>query len=101
MSLQIEKVLKKAVPTVRTTDQVVKNWEITVMYKDAGTGWNRDYTHQEDVEYLELKPEGFTKEQLIGFMPSVLDAVFESHYLAANLPPSEEKLADFNLSKLS
>lgn len=100
MTLTVEKILKKATPTVRTSDNVVKKWDIEVIYKDTTSGWNRAYPHTEDVEYLNLTADQFTKDQLVGFMPSNMDVIFEAHYDAFNTPPKEERISDFNLNNL-
>ena len=81
------KALKKATPTVRTADDIVKSWEIEVIYthtRDDASTWTRAYPHTEDVEYLNKKTSGFTKAELIGFMPSNMDVIFDAHYEAHN-----------------
>ena len=93
------KTLKKATPTVRTDDGIVKTWEIEVVYQY--NGFKRDYSHREDVEYLNKAPNEYTKAQLIAMMPSVMDAVFDSHYDTFNTPPTEERVSNFNLSDLA
>lgn len=95
------KILKKATPTVRLSDGVVKKWEIEVVYTEPTSGWTRSYPHTEDdLEYLGKKPEQFTKDQLIALMPSVMDEVFSSHYDGTVAVPTEEKVANFDLSTL-
>ena len=98
----VTKILKKATPTVRTSDGVVKKWEIEVVYKNNGDAWTRSYPHtEEDLEYLNKTPEQFTSAQLIALMPSVLDTVFQHHWEAAHPGPAvEEKVANFDLSTL-
>ena len=47
--------LKKATPKVRTADNVVKSWDIEVLFTHTRadkTTWSRSYPHTEDVEYL-------------------------------------------------
>lgn len=98
------KTLKKAQPTVNIDDNVVKKWDIEVVYKhtrDDGTTWSRAYPHTEDVEYLNKTPSQFTKAELIGFMPSNMDVIFDAHYEAHNIPPTEEKVSDFNINDLN
>lgn len=92
------KTLKKAIPTIRTEDGIVKTWEIEVVYEH--NGFKRDYSHREDVEYLEKVPTDYTRAELIAMMPPVRDAVFDSHYDTFNTPPTEEKISEFSLSNL-
>ena len=93
------KTLKKATPTVRNSDGVVKVWEIEVVYQH--NGFKRDYSHREEVEYLEKETSEYTKAQLIAMMPAVIDSVFDSHYDTFNTPPTEERVSNFNLSDLA
>ena len=98
------KALKKATPTVRTGDNIVKSWEIEVIYthtRDDASTWTRDYSHTEDVEYLNKETSGFTKAELIGFMPSNMDVIFDAHYEAHNTPPTEDRVSNFNLNDLA
>ena len=98
------KTLKKATPNVRTGDNIVKSWEIEVIYthtRDDASTWTRDYSHTEDVEYLNKETIDFTKAELIGFMPSNMDVIFDAHYEAHNTPPTEEKVSNFNLNDLA
>jgi hypothetical protein len=93
------KTLKKAVPTVRTDSGIVKSWDIEVIYKANDNGWYRAYPHREDVEHLNKLPAKFTKEELISFS-KLPDAVWDAHYESMNLPPTEEKISDFNFNSL-
>lgn len=98
------KVLKKATPTVRTSDNIVKSWEIEVLYtytREDGTTWSRSYPHNEDVEYLNKEASEFTKNELINYMPVNMDVIFDAHYDAHNTPPSEERISNFNLNNLA
>lgn len=100
----LKKQLKKATPTVRTSDGVVKKWEIEVVYtcdKPDGTTFSRSYPATEDVEYLNLEPGQFTAPQLIQLLPPVTDQVFESHFITFTTPPTEDRVADFNLNSLA
>jgi hypothetical protein len=97
------KTLKKAQPTVRTADNVVKQWEIEVIYSHTnadGKTWTRAYPHTEDVEYLNKTTSDFTKAELIGFMPSNMDTIFDAHYDAHNTPPTEERVSNFSINDL-
>lgn len=98
------KTLKKASPTVRTTDNVVKQWDIEVIYahtNNDGKTWSRAYPHTEDVEYLSKTPSQFTKAELISLMPSNMDVIFDAHYDAHNAPVVEEKVSNFSLDDLA
>lgn len=100
MAMTITKILKKAIPTVRTSDDIVKAWEIEVLYKNDADGWTRSYDTREDVEYLNKKADAFTKEELIALMPSNMDVIFEAHWTAHNTPATEERVSDFNINDL-
>lgn len=93
------KTLKKATPTIRTEDGIVKQWEIEVVY--SHNGFTRDYPHRADVEYLHKTPIEYTKAELIALMPPNLDNVFDSHYDSFNTPPTTERVSDFKLSDLA
>lgn len=97
-------ILKKAVPTVRAADGSVTKWDIEVIYEHTradGTKWSRAYPHNEDVAYLNKAPTAYTKAELIGFMPSNMDVIFDAHYDAHNTPPTETQVSDFNLNDLT
>lgn len=93
------KTLKKAKPTVRLSDNVVKSWDLEVIYKADADGWSRSYDHREDVEYLNKTPTQFTKAELLAFS-NLPDAVWDAHYEAFNMPATEERIGDFNLNDL-
>lgn len=97
------KALKKAQPTVRIEDNIVKKWDIEVVYKHTrsdNTSWSRTYSHSEDVEYLNKTPTEFTKAELISYMNN-MDVIFDAHYEAHNVPPKEDKVSDFNINDLN
>ena len=97
----ITKTLKTAKPTVRVSDGVVQKWEIQVVYTNQGDGWNRTYPHTEsDLEYLGLKPDQYTSAQLISFMSPTMDTVFEHHWEAYNIPPTNQVISDFDITSL-
>ena len=99
------KTLKKASPTVRSSDGIVKAWDIEVVYTHThkdGTTWSRSYPHTEsDLEYLNKVPTDFTAQELIDMMNSNMDTIFDAHYEAHNLPATEEKVSSFDLNSLS
>lgn len=103
----ITKTLKKATPTIRSEDGVVKSWNIEVIYSYAGDvekslpAWKTTYSETEEVEYLNKTVDQFTKSELIGFMsPMIENHIFEAHYEAQNLPAKEEYLSEFNINSL-
>jgi hypothetical protein len=93
------KTLKKAQPTLRLADGVVKKWDLEVIYKADSNGWSRTYPHSEDVEYLNKPVSGYTKSELLA-MSNLPDAVWDAHWEAHNSPPTEERVGDFNLNDL-
>lgn len=98
-----EKMLKKATPKVRTSDNVVLSWDIEVLFthtKSDGKKWSRSYPHTEDVEYLNKTTNNYTKSELLSFMPN-MDVIFDAHYEAHNLPPVDERLSNFSLNDLA
>lgn len=95
------KVLKHATPTVRTSDGVVKEWEIEVVYTSDENGWKTTYTHREDVEYLGKTATEYTKSELVAMMPTTYDNhIFSAHWEAHNLPPTEVRQSNFDLGNL-
>lgn len=105
MAIAITKTLKKATPTVRTADQVVKKWDLEIIYShtpESGQTFSRTYSVRgEDVEYLEKTVDQFTRAELIALSSDNMDAVFESHFITATAPPpQEEKVESFNLNSL-
>lgn len=98
------KTLKKATPKIRVSDNVVKSWEIEVVYTHTranNTTWSRSYPHTEDVEYLNKTVDEFTKTDLLNYMPANMDVIFDAHYAAHNEPPTEETVSNFNLNSLA
>ncbi len=104
----ITKTLKKAEPTVRTSDNVVKQWEIEVIYSYAGDedadpalpAWKTTYSETEDVEYMNKTVSQFTKSELVAMMPTNLENhIFEAHYEAHNMAPTETR-QQVNLSDI-
>lgn len=93
------KTLKKATPTIRTEDGVVKQWEIEVVY--SYNDFTRDYSTRADVEYLDKTPTQYTKAELVALMPPNMDNVFDSHYETFTTPPTEERVSNFKLSDLA
>jgi hypothetical protein len=93
------KTLVKAIPRVRTEDNVVLSWDLTVNFEHEG--WSREYPHTQDVTSLNKEADEFTQSELLGFLPPVLDLVFDSHYETFNLPPKEEQITDFDVTTLN
>lgn len=97
------KILNKATPRIRTSDNVVISWNIEVVFsydKSDGTKFTRTYHHIEDVEFLNKLVTDFTKTELLGYIPIVLDEVFDTHCDSFNLPPIEQILINFNVNTL-
>jgi Rps23 Pro-64 3,4-dihydroxylase Tpa1-like proline 4-hydroxylase len=104
----ITKTLKKATPTARSADGIVKSWDIEVVYSYAGDeennlpAWKTSYSENEDVEYMEKTVDQFTKAELIGFMsPMIENHIFEAHYESQNLPATEERVSNFDINSLN
>lgn len=97
------KILNKATPRIRTSDNIVISWNIEVVFsydKPDGTKFSRTYHHNEDVEYLNKLINDFTKTELLGYIPTVLDEVFDHHYETFNNPPTEQSITNFNVNNL-
>ena len=103
MARSHKRIIKKATPTVRSADGIVKSWDIDVVFVDDLDGWNRTYSFSEsDLEWMKKKPTDFTEADLLKFIPGTYDHIFEAHYDSMNPgAPVEEKVADFDLSNLS
>jgi hypothetical protein len=103
-----DKVVSKAVPTIKT-DGTVKKWEIEVTYSYPAAGitttdtpLRRKFNQTEDVEYLNKKPEEFTKAELLSYAPIAnLNMVFDSTYESVVLPPTETRHDSFDINTLS
>lgn len=97
------KVLSRAVPTVRSTDGVVKRWDIDVVYSytdENGITLNNTYIHNEDVEFQNKVVSDFSKSDLVGYMQDKYDAVFDAQFDAMIAPPTEEMVFEFNIDQL-
>jgi|SRR5210317_830355 len=99
MAQTYTKTLKKAVPTVRTADGVVTEWELEVICVADSNGWKTTYNEREEVEYLGKTPEQFTKAELLA-MVQINDHVFDAHWQAHNTPAVTERKPDFPLTSL-
>ena len=102
MARSHKRIIKKATPTVRSADGIVKSWDIDVVFVDDLDGWNRTYSFSEsDLEWMKKKPTDFTEADLLKFIPGTYDHIFEAHYDSMHPgEPVEEKVADFDLSTL-
>ena len=102
-----DKTLSKAIPTVKE-DGTVKSWELEVVYSYPAEGYEttdkplrRKYNENENVEYLNKKPEDFTKSELFSFLNIVqYDMIFDSTYESVVLPPKEIRDTSFDLNTL-
>lgn len=91
--------LSSAIPTVRTEDNIVKKWDLKVVY--SYNGFNRDYNESVDVLYLNKTPDQFTKTELMGLMNlTQYDIIFDAHYDAYHTPPVEERLSEFDITQI-
>jgi hypothetical protein len=95
------KTLKKAVPTIRLDDGVVKKWTLEVVFTGVESGWRKIFEHTEDVEYMEKLPEDFTAAELMNFLPKNREHIFDAHYEANNSEPTEETLGTFSVKDLA
>lgn len=101
MARSHQRIIKSATPTVRTADGVVKKWDLEVVFVDDETKWNRTYSFSEDVEWQGKKADKFTQAELLNIIPGTYDHIFEAHWQSMNPGPAvEEKVADFDVSKL-
>lgn len=107
-SANADKILSKAIPTVRE-DGIVKSWELEVVYSYPAEGYEttdaplrRRYEETENVEYLGKTPQEFTKSELFSFLNTTqYDLVFDSTYESVILPPKETKDTSFDLNSLA
>lgn len=98
------KTLKKAIPTIRISDQVVKKWDFEVLLtyvRPDKTSWSRAYPGSENVEYLNLTADKFTAEQIISYLNPNIDIIFSAHYDAYNTPPIDQKIDNFDINSLA
>lgn len=96
--MAITKEIKSARPTVNTASGHVLNWAVEITFTDAD--FSRDYSYQKDVADLNKKPEAFTKAEVLGYAPSVLDEVFAHHkeVFTGDHVPETTVLGDFEFS---
>ena len=71
------KTLKSARPTVDTATGKAIRWDVEVTFTDGD--FERDYSYSKDVADLNKEPTAFSKAELLGFAPAVLDEVFAHH----------------------
>jgi len=98
------KILKKAIPTIRNSDQVVKKWDFEVLLtytRPDKTSWSKSYSGSADVEYLNLTANKFTAQQIVSYLNPNIDVIFSAQYDAYNTPPTDQKIDDFNLNFLA
>ncbi len=96
-----EKTLKSAFPTINTESGKAVRWEIEVTFKDGD--FERDYTYSKDVTDLNKEPSQFTKSDLLGYAPAVLDEVFAHHKEVSSpdyVPPTSTD-NEFDIDSLS
>lgn len=103
--------LKRATPTIRTQDGVVKSWEVEVEYSYAGDpaatnpalpAWKTTYSDSKDVESEGRVATDYTQAELIAMLSPIIDnRIFDTQYEAFNLPAIENRITDFDISTLS
>jgi hypothetical protein len=92
--------LSVAIPTVRLEDNLVKKWDLKVVY--TYNGFTRDYGESVDVLYLAKSAAAYTKSELMSLLNLVqYDQIFDAHYDAYHAPVLEEKVADFDITKMA
>lgn len=94
------KTIKKAIPTTRISDKIVKKWDIEVICASTENGWTTTYKKNEDVEYLGKTAEEFTKSELID-LAKVNDHIFDAHWEAHNTAPTTERDGNFDFTSLA
>jgi hypothetical protein len=75
------KTLKSARPTVDSATNNAIDWNVEVTFTDGD--FTRDYSYMKEVKDLNKPVEGFTKDELLGFAPAVLDEVFAHHKMVS------------------
>jgi len=98
------KTLKKAKPKIVSATGVVKQWEIEVLFKHVrpdGSNWTTTYDHTEECEYMNKQVEDFTKAELVSFLNTNLDVIFDAHYAAHNTTATDETIDDFDINSMT
>lgn len=95
------KTLKSGRPTVDTATGKAIRWDLEVTFTDGD--FSRDYSYSKDVADLNKEPAGFTKAELLGFAPAVLDEVFAHHkeVFAGEYTPPTSTDNEFDLDSLA
>jgi hypothetical protein len=99
--MAIEKTLKSGRPTLDSATGKAINWDIEVTFKDGD--FERDYSYSKDVTDLNKESSQFTKSDLLGYAPAVLDEVFAHHKLVSSggyTPPTTTD-NEFDIDSLS
>lgn len=93
------KTLSSAVPTIRLEDNLVIKWDLKVVYNY--NGFTRDYGDNVNVLYLAKTADQYTKTELMGLLNlAQYDQIFDAHYDAYHTPPVEERVSDFDITKI-
>lgn len=93
------KALCAAVPTIRTEDNIVKSWDLSIMF--SYNGFNREYSHNANVLYMQKKADEFTKSDLMALCNvAQMEQIFDAHYEATTAQPVEQRLGDFDITKI-
>jgi hypothetical protein len=94
------KTLKSARPTVDTATSKAIRWDCEVTISEGD--FERDYSYSKDVADLNKEPTAFSKAELLGFAPAVLDEVFAHHkeVFAGDYTPPTQTDNEFCLDSL-
>lgn len=93
------KALCSAVPTIRSEDGIVRSWDLSIMF--SYNGFNREYGHNANVLYMSKKVEEFTKSELMSLCNiAQMEQIFDAHYEAATAKPVEQRVSDFDITKI-
>jgi hypothetical protein len=99
--MAIEKTLKSGCPTVDSATGKAIRWDVEVTFNDGD--FERDYSYSKDVTDLNKEPSQFTKSDLLGYAPAVLDEVFTHHKEVSSpdyVPPTSTD-NEFDINGLS
>lgn len=106
----IIKTLVRAIPIIRSSDNVVLKWNLIVNYRYEGSiienlpEWENNYEEDVIVENLNKTINDFTKQELVELMgQNIENSVFHIHYESFNLnqQSSETIISDFNIDTLT
>ena len=99
--MAVTKALKSARPTTNAASGKVIRWDVEVTFKDGE--FERDYSYSKEIAEPSKAPAEYTKAELLGFAPAVLDEVFAHHkeVFSGNYQPETETDNEFDLDSLA